>query len=78
VFEGYPVLGSLEDLPQLLGRRRVDMVLIATTHPWYSHVIEALASRQISKMVVRWVPDDILTCPEQSLPQKIPLHDFTV
>jgi FlaA1/EpsC-like NDP-sugar epimerase len=78
VFEGYPVLGSLEDLSQLLRRRRIDMLLIATTHPWYSQVIEALASSQISKMVVRWVPHEILNCSEQSLPQKIPLHDFSV
>lgn len=77
-FMGYPVLGSIENIRTVLERDHVDLLLIATVQPWYSHVIEALASSKIKTLTIRWVPHELFTKPPDQLPPIIPLHDFTV
>jgi len=77
-FEGYPVLGTLKRLPRILRHGSVDLLLIATLEPWYSFVISALAYNKISKMTVRWVPQEILTNETAELPDVIPLENFSV
>jgi hypothetical protein len=77
-FEGYPVLGMIEQTRSILERLRADLLLIATSEPWYSHIIEALASLHVRNLTIRWVPHELLDKRGDQLPEVIPLHDFTV
>jgi O-antigen biosynthesis protein len=77
-FMGYPVLGTIENIRTILERGNIDLFLIATAHPWYSYVIEALASSKIKNLTIRWVPHELFTNTQDKLPPIIPLHDFTV
>jgi O-antigen biosynthesis protein len=79
-FEGYPVLGRLDEVADLLRRFPVDMLFIATPLPWYSHIIEALAllKKKKANLTIRWVPRELFDRKEEELPAVIPLHDFTV
>jgi hypothetical protein len=77
-FEGYPVLGRIDDIADILQRVSVDSLIIATPSPWYSYVIEALAKTKAKNLVVRWVPRELFDRPPEELPSVIPLHDFTV
>lgn len=77
-FEGYPVVGTIDTLANVLSRYHADILLVATARPWYSFVIDALGSSQVKKLTVRWVPLDILSRNTSSLPDRIPLQDFTV
>jgi GT2 family glycosyltransferase len=75
---GYPVLGLITDTRTVLERQRTDLLLIATAEPWYSFVIEALASPRVNNLTVRWVPHELLTGQLERLPGVIPLQDFRV
>jgi FlaA1/EpsC-like NDP-sugar epimerase len=75
---GYPVLGMMKHMRAILEVHRADVLLIATPLPWYSDVIEGLASRRVRHLSIRWVPREILARPSSDLPEVIPLHDFTV
>ncbi|MBD3420557.1 MAG: glycosyltransferase [Chitinivibrionales bacterium] len=77
-FDGYPVVGTLDTIAEILDRERVDLLLIATAAPWYSYIIEALASRNIRNVTIQWVPNEVLGKDEKQLPRVIPLHDFSV
>ena len=77
-YEGYPVLGSLDELSQLLRRNRVHMLIIATAQPWYSHIIEVLSIGTMKNITIQWVPHDLTTLPSDELPEEIPLRDFFV
>ena len=77
-FQGYPVLGTLDDIRTVLERDHVDLLLIATNQPWYSYVIEALSSSKVKNLTIRWVPVELFSKNPSLLPQVIPLHDFTV
>jgi len=77
-FMGYAVLGSMRETPAALASHRVDLLLVATTAPWYSHVIEALGSAHVRNLTVRWVPRELLSATGKQLPETIPLHDFSV
>ncbi|MBN2036174.1 MAG: glycosyltransferase [Chitinispirillaceae bacterium] len=77
-FEGYPVLGRMEEVAQVLSRVSVDMVLVATALPWYSHMIEALARVKAKNLTIRWVPNELFEKSPELLPETIPLHDFSV
>jgi O-antigen biosynthesis protein len=77
-FMGYPVLGTIENIRTILERENIDLFLIATAHPWYSYVIEALASSKIKNLTIRWVPHELFANRQEQLPSVIPLHDFTV
>jgi O-antigen biosynthesis protein len=78
VVNGYPVLGTISQTRPILERERVDMLLIATAEPWYSFIIEALASATVKNLTILWVPHDLLIRQPETLPEVIPLQDFTV
>lgn len=73
---GYPVLGPMSSLRQLLEVHRADLLLVATAQPWYSHVIEALSSRAVRNLTIRWVPREVLAMAPERVPETVPLHDF--
>jgi FlaA1/EpsC-like NDP-sugar epimerase len=77
-FQGYPVLGHLENIKDVLFRIRVDLLLIATPQPWYSHLIEALATVKVKHLTIRWVPPELFGRSQAKLPGVIPLRDFSV
>jgi len=77
-FEGYPVLGHIENIKDVLSRDRVDLLLIATAQPWYSHLIEALATVKVQHLTIRWVPTELFGRTQEKLPDVIPLRDFSV
>jgi len=77
-FEGYPVLGRIEDVAAVLKRFPVDVLLIATPLPWYSYIIEALAEIKRKNLTIRWVPRELFTLKAEEVPPVIPLHDFSV
>lgn len=77
-FMGYPVLDTIENIRAVLEKSQVDLLLIATAQPWYSHVIEALSSPKIKNLTIRWIPHELFAKKPGQLPQVIPLHDFTV
>ncbi len=77
-FMGYQVLGHIENIKDVLSRDRVDLLLIATPQPWYSHLIEALSTVKVRNLTIRWVPTELFSCPQEKLPGVIPLRDFSV
>lgn len=77
-FEGYPVLGSIDTIVNVLQSQCPDLLLIATTESWYSAVIEALGVLHHKKMTIQWVPHEIFKQPADRIPQEIPLVDFSV
>jgi FlaA1/EpsC-like NDP-sugar epimerase len=77
-FLGYPVLGDLENIKNVLSKGKVDLLLIATDQPWYSYLIEALASVKVHNLTIRWVPTELFGQPRDTLPAVIPLRDFSV
>ncbi len=77
-FEGYPVLGHIEDIKHILANGHVDQLLIATAQPWYSYVIEALATVKVHRLTIRWVSPELFNRTGEKLPDVIPLRDFTV
>ena len=77
-FEGYPVLGNIDDVAAVLKRMRVDMLLVATPLSWYSPIIEALAKVKVKNLTIRWVPRELFDRKIEELPAVIPLHDFSV
>ncbi|MBN1307468.1 MAG: glycosyltransferase [Chitinispirillaceae bacterium] len=77
-YEGYPVLGQLDELSLLLPRYRVDILIIATRQPWYSNVIDVLSNVKVKNLTVRWVPHDLTMLPAERLPAEITLRDFSV
>ncbi len=77
-YQGYPVLGSLDDLISLIPRYRVDTLIIATNQPWYSQIINLLSVVKIKNLTIRWVPHELTLLPADKLPAEIPLKDFSV
>jgi O-antigen biosynthesis protein len=77
-FQGYPVLGHIENIKDVLSRDRVDLLLIATDQPWYSHLIETLATVKVKNLTIRWVPTELFGRSGEKLPEVIPLRDFSV
>jgi GT2 family glycosyltransferase len=77
-FMGYPVLGTIENIRSVLEWGDIDLLLIATAQPWYSYVIEALASSKVKNLTIRWVPHELFAQTPEQLPQVIPLRDFAV
>lgn len=75
---GYPVLGSLSDIPRILARERCNVLLIASDEAWYSYVISALSSHSVKDLTVRWVPQELCGLAPANLPASIPLKDFSV
>ncbi|MBN1129836.1 MAG: hypothetical protein JXA71_12665, partial [Chitinispirillaceae bacterium] len=70
--------GNMENVAGVLSRVSVDTVLIATALPWYSHIIEALATVKVKNLTIRWVPRELFDKNPEELPEIIPLQDFSV
>jgi hypothetical protein len=77
-YEGYPVLGSLDEINGILSRNRVDTIILATTQPWYSHIIDVLSNSHIKNLTIQWVPHELMNTAAEQLPEEIPLRDFYV
>ena len=77
-FHGYPVLGTIHSIRQTLERNRIDLLLIATSIPWYSYIIEALTSPLVRHLAIRWVSPEVLAKTGDSVPKVIPLQNFSV
>ncbi|MBN1758818.1 MAG: glycosyltransferase [Chitinispirillaceae bacterium] len=77
-YEGYPVLGSLDELSTLIRRIRVQTLIIATAQAWYSHVIDVLSTVPVKNLTIQWVPHNLTTLQAEQLPDEIPLRDFFV
>jgi GT2 family glycosyltransferase len=77
-FVGYPVLGTIDNIRDVLSRGRVELLLIATAQPWYSYVIEALATVRVKHLTIQWVPPELFNRGAAALPDVIPLRDFSV
>jgi GT2 family glycosyltransferase len=77
-FDGYRVLGSLRNIASILEKNRADLLLIATTESWHSHVIEALATRGLRSLTIKWVRSDQMKQKQEDLPPIIQLQDFSV
>jgi hypothetical protein len=77
-FLGYPVLGHIDNIRDVLSKSRVDLLLIATAQPWYSYVIEALATVRVKHLTIQWVPPELFEREGTALPDVIPLRDFSV
>jgi len=76
-FEGYPVLGTLDDIGSIIASHHPQVLLVATEESWYSHIIEALSVSRVS-LTVRWVPREVLSLDGEHLPSPIPMKDFSV
>lgn len=77
-YQGYPVLGSLDDVSNVLLRNKVDSLIIATKQPWYSHIIDVLSNVPVKNITIQWVADELMSSSPESLPEEIPLRDFSV
>ncbi len=56
---GYPVLGSLSQLTDIVENHSVNRIIIASTSDWYSVVIDALSAGNLKKVTIQWlVPND--------------------
>jgi hypothetical protein len=77
-FEGYPIVGYLEEVVAIIEKFEPDMVVIATDKPWYSQIIEALAVSKVKHLSVKWVPHELFSSAHSELPSTIPLKNFSV
>ena len=77
-FQGYPVLGSMQELSSILKRQKADLLLIATNESWYSSVIEALTFAPHKHLAIRWVPHRLFESLPDTIPDSIPLNDFSL
>jgi FlaA1/EpsC-like NDP-sugar epimerase len=75
---GYPILGTIDNIRDVLSGGRVDLLLIATAQPWYSYVIEALATVRVKHLTIQWVPPELFNRTGEKLPDVIPVRDFSV
>ena len=76
VFEGYPVVGTMQNLYDLLQHLRPAQLIIASDTSWYSAVIDVLSRGRLNHLTIKWVPSEIFTAAE--IPAVIPLRDFSV
>ena len=60
-FAGYPVLGSWEDLPRLVGELNVDEVLLAPGPAWQDRLLSALSREGVSRTRILVAPSSYET-----------------
>ncbi|MDG5814999.1 glycosyltransferase [Chitinispirillales bacterium ANBcel5] len=72
--EGYPVLGEISDLKNILTKNQIDILIVATEKPWYSNIIEAMSRLGKRAPEVRWVPQKFVEEKSKDLPETVPLH----
>ncbi|KMQ51774.1 glycosyl transferase family 2 [Chitinispirillum alkaliphilum] len=75
--DGYPILGSVHNLKSILEQHNIDTIIVATQHPWYSHIIENIAGTNRRNFDIRWVPQHIFPQNGENIPQTIPLYSFS-
>lgn len=77
-FEGYPVLGTLNSIKKVINYNKIDMVLIATDVPWYSHIIEILSTEKVKDITIRWVPHEFFEKSPEEFEGAVTLQDFSI
>lgn len=77
-YEGYPVLGNFSELKILLKKHNFDTLLISTSIPWYSLIIDSLSSLKIKNLSIQWVPHEYFLLSKEQIPPQITLGDFSV
>lgn len=77
-FEGYPVVGKLNEIKKVSRKNKIDMILIATDIPWYTDIIDLLSSGVVKDITIRWVPHDFFEKSSEEMVTMIPLQDFSV
>ena len=77
-YDGYQVLGSVNDIKSVFRRHKIDTLLIATDYPWYSRIIETLSTEKVKNLTIRWAPHELFQKKSDELPSEIVLHDFSV
>jgi GT2 family glycosyltransferase len=77
-YEGYPVLGTIDDIKQTLERHQIDSIIIATSQSWYSQIIEVLSKCKKRHLTIKWVSHELFSKHSGELPAEIPLLDFTI
>ncbi len=79
-FMGYQVLGTLENLSNILHNNTAEILIIATSVPWYSYLIEAISINNLKNMRVKWLPAEYLSETSQTSKRikTLPLRDFSV
>ena len=77
-YDGYPVLGKFSELKIILKKQKIDILLISTSHPWYSLIIETLSCLKIKNLNIQWVPHEVFSLPIEQIPSPIPLRNFSV
>lgn len=53
---GYPVLGALSELADLVEKNRPDLLIIASASDWYSTIIENLSAGVLNNVTIQWLP----------------------
>jgi len=77
-YNGYPVLGNYTELKVILKKHDIDMLLISTSLPWYSLIIDMLSSLKIKNLSIQWVPHEYFVLPKEQIPSPVPLRNFSV
>ncbi len=77
-YEGYPVLGTFSELTIILKKYHFDTLLISTSIPWYSLIIDSLSSLKIKNLNIQWVPHEYFSLTQEQIPPQILLRDFSV
>ncbi|HLV32383.1 MAG TPA: glycosyltransferase [Chitinispirillaceae bacterium] len=77
-FEGYPILGDLNEIKKVFKTNKIDMILIATNVPWYSNVIEVLSTEKVKDITIRWVPHEFFEKAPEEIEGVISLQDFSI
>lgn len=77
-WNGYPVIGTYQDLKHILQRHNADMLIISTHLAWYSWIIDLLSTQKVKNLTIRWVPHELFEKSLAELPNEIGLRDFTV
>lgn len=77
-YEGYPVLGNIDNINETLERYQIDSIIIATSQSWYSQIIEILSRYKKKHLTIKWVSHELFSKHSEELPEEIPLLDFSI
>ena len=77
-FAGYPILGSIDAIAQIVADQNAALLIIAAPDTWYSYIVEALPLLRHRKLSIRWVPQSVFTLDASVLPEVIPLKNFAL
>jgi GT2 family glycosyltransferase len=77
-FEGYPVLGIIDNTLDIFKKQNADLLIIASKEPWYSVVIEMLTFLQLKNLTIKWVSPEYFKKMNEEIPEIIPLNDFSI